>query len=134
MVKTLRGTERRKVLATDVDDGPNSPLSDITSVPVRVVMNPRFVANDSHVGDNAKRGVVLGVVDAAIVVGLNEMGKGQVMGVRLDGQGLVSQKIRVLVSRLRVGGTRTGRLLRRRNSIGGTLSTCGAGGYVAGGG
>lgn len=124
MVNTLQRTHGRNVLANYVADGPGSPVTTRTSITVRVVINPRCIAKDSEVGSNAKRGVVLGVVDASIVVRLKQMGKGGVMGVRLDGRGLMREKAEVVVRRLKLSRSRTRGLLLLRNSMGGTVSTC----------
>lgn len=91
---------------------------------VRVVMKPRCIAKDSHVGSKAKRGVVLGVVAASIVVRLKHIGNGGVIGVRLDGGGLISHNAHVVMRRLKLSCNGTGTLLLVRNSIGGTISTC----------
>lgn len=123
MVKTLRRTHGRKVLANYVADGPSSPVTTRTSITVRVVIKPRCIANDSQVGSNAKRGVVLGVVDASIVVRLKQIGKGGVIGVRLDGRGLIREKAQVVVRRLKLSRSRTRGLLLLRNSMGGMVST-----------
>lgn len=116
IINNLICTGTAKYGAVTVTYGRKSGVKRDTSLTVRPIPNPRILANSAELGTKAIRGLVLGVVSANTVIGVNGMCRGLVISIRRAGRGLIIHNRGVIVRTANYAHRHTVRTLTSTNN------------------
>ncbi len=117
VVSALRTAQRQGILTACITSNPDSPMAQVSDIPIEMVVGPEFVTGSSRMKSGTGQKMILNMISTSVMIKLGRVKGNRMVNMQLTNQKLVDRGTRMIVDELGLDYDHARRILLMYGSV-----------------